>query len=108
MIDVGSASEERIGQIVLRRCRISAASLDRDVHLRLRLSQSCGGLCNEWSVANLAAILPNGANGLRVVNVLRWVLFQNDEIRLFPGGKRSVVVFNAEQPGCVYVATVIA
>src|SRR5271169_3579270 len=67
----------------------------------LKLSKHCGGTCSEWSVANLLAILPNGANGLRVVNVLRWVLLQNDEIGLFARGKRSVLIFDVEQLGSV-------
>jgi hypothetical protein len=56
---------------------------------------------DERTVANLVAILPNGANGLRVVNVLRWILFQNDEIGLFPRGKHSVLIFDVQQLGCV-------
>lgn len=67
----------------------------------LKLSQHCGGPCGAWTVANLLAILPNGANRLRVVDVLRRILFQHDEICLFPRCKRSALIFDVEQLGCV-------
>jgi hypothetical protein len=70
-------------------------------HLFLKLSQQHRGPGSEWTVANLVAIFPNGANGLRIVNVLRWILFQNNKIGLFPYCKRSLLIFDAEQLGCV-------
>src|SRR5271165_3506584 len=57
--------------------------------------------CSEWTVANLVAILPNGTNGLRIVNVLRWILFQNDEIGLLARCERSILIFDVEQLGSV-------
>ena len=56
---------------------------------------------DERTVANFVAILPNGANGLRIVNVLRWIVFQNDEIGLFLHGKRSILIFDVQRLGCV-------